>query len=201
MKKTQSFEIETIGEFIKFPIRKAGQEFKVTNKEGEELKRQSEGTRAYFWIDSKGNKYQENEVFRLIGNQKIQKVKRTEKAKVLGILDKIEITNLANVKTAILDYSETTLRNFLREIGEDKTAKCLLKDSSRGFKWYIGFIYKQEGRLLLAETEDGITKSQAIREFTLMKEASKKSKVTQINQVIEIKSEDLEEEISNLIKI
>lgn len=200
MRKTNEYEVCGLGNFQRFPIRKARQEFKVVNSEGKELIRNSEGTRITFFTDDEGKRYEEKDVFYLLGNTKVQKVKRTEKIADFKIVDKLEVFDLANSTTSILDYSTTTLMNFEREIGTDKAVKFLVKLSSRGFKWCFAYILKYESRLIMIESDDGILKSDGIKEFTLMKRTSEKSK-TIINQVVEVKSEDLEKEITEIIKL
>jgi len=181
--------------------RKAKQEFPTITEDGKELTRKSEGTRTTYWIDKEGNRYEESDVWYLIGKEKVQKVKRTEKVKSYEVVDKMEALNLANAKTSVLNYTETTLRNFEREVGMDKAIKFLDKQSSRGLKWVVAYIYRQEGRLVKRNSDDGISVSDGIREFALMKKKQEKGKMKVINQVVEVKAEELEKEIATAIKL
>lgn len=196
MRKTRELEIIGIGKVKEYPVRTKRKKFKRVSEEGKEVKRKSEGTKNYFWTDNEGKKYENDEIFYLIGDKKIQKVPKKEKVKNWEKVDKMKVMDLANVQTSILDCSETTLENFNREVG-DKAIHFRDKKSSRGMKWVRSYIFKQKGRLIKVDS-DGITREQGIKKFEEMGE--KKGKVkSKVKNLVEVKSEDIEGELEEEI--
>lgn len=126
-------------------------------------------------------------MFYLIGGKKIQKISRTDKVKDFKITDREDVFDFIAEDYAILDYSDTTYKNFLREVGENKALKFVLKKSSVGFKMDIAFIFKFQNRLVMYSGMGTIT--QGLKEFMLIQQAEKKGKT--IKDTIEIKCEEL----------
>ena len=197
MKNTQQIEIVNIGDFKIFPIKAERQEFKPINKDGEELKSKRIGEPSHlFYVDKTGKEYTKDEVFYAIGNKKVQKISRTEKVNSFKIVEKLEVYDFLAESYSVLDYSDTTLKNFERDVG-DKAVKFILKKSTTGFKFDVGYILKWNKKLIMISGFGTI--SEGIKEFTLMKNSEKKSKT--IKETIEIKADELNKEIESFITI
>lgn len=191
MRKTNTFEIVGIGEFTRFPITRHKAEYKAINKEGVEVEKHREGTLTYYWVDNEGNKYSESEVFYAIGDKKVQKVKKTEKVSSYEVVDKTEVYDFLAEGFAVVDGTETTLRNFNRKVKENEALKFKIKLSSNGLKFDIAYILKWCGSLLMISGGGKI--SEGIKEFSLMKKTESKTKT--LKQVIEVSADELEKEI------
>lgn len=136
-------------------------------------------------------------MFYLVGGKKVQKVNRTEKVNNFKVVDRMEVFDFLAEDYAVLDYSDTTYKNFLREVGEDKALKFVLKKSSVGYKFDVAFVFKFQNQLVMYSGMGTIT--EGLNQFKKMKQAEKKSKT--ISETIEIKSEEVEKEIANFIQI
>jgi hypothetical protein len=188
MRNTQTLEIKDIGEVKLYPIKVARQEFKPINESGEELKSKRIGEASHLiYVDKAEKEYEKENIFYLVGKNKVQKILRTEKVNAFKIVDKMEVFDFLAEDYAILDYSETTLKNFEREIG-DKAIKFVIKKSSTGFKFDIAYIFKFQNRLIMYSGFGLI--SEGLKNFNLMKQTEKVSKT--IKDTIEIKCEDLD---------
>jgi hypothetical protein len=74
---------------------------------------------------------------------------------------------------------------------KDKALKFKLKKSSRGFKFFMAYIFKIGSQLIMVSGIGNVKK--AITEFSKMKKAG--TEKTAIIQKVEIKASDLEKEI------
>lgn len=195
MRKTNTFEVKDIGEFSTYPIKQKSKEFKAVNQEGEEIKKEvkEKGNSAiYVWVDSKGNEYKEEKVFYDISGKKIQKINKTEKVNNYELCDREEIFDFVADSYYCLECNETTERNFNRVV-KDKAIRFIFKKSSRGFKFSVAYITKYQKQLLMIT---GIGKiSNGVNEFKKMKQAVGKKAVNKLKNVVEVKAEDLENEI------
>lgn len=198
-RRTNHFEVVGLGEINLISINQKFPEFKPVSKEGKELTAKREGSLTYYWIDDEEKKYNESDVFYLVGDKKVQKIKKSEKIENFEIVDKTEILgNFMSDSYYICDVSDTLRKRWNKEIGEDKAITFIFKKSSRGLKFHRAFVFQFQSVLILVSGLGYV--SEGIKEYTLMKKASEKAKKV-INDVIEIKASDLEQEIGNLIKI
>ena len=192
MRNTQSLEIVGIGDFKVYPIKTTRAEFEPINEQGEVLKSKRIGEPSHLvYVDKTGKEYEKDEVFYLVGKNKVQKIERTAKVSAFKITDKEEVFDFLAEDYAILDYSDTTYKNFLKEIGEQKALKFVLKKSSTGLKFDVAFVFKFQNRLVMYSGMGSITNG--IKEFLLMKQSESKSKT--IKDTITIKCEDVAESI------
>lgn len=187
MKNTQTFEIVGIGEVRTFPIKVERKRFPLVNKDGIEVtsKRSGESSHLVF-VTADGNECEKNETFYLVGDKKVNTIARTSKVSKFEIVDREDISNFCSESQAILDYSDTTFKNFEREVG-DKAIKFTLKKSSVGEKFDTAYIAKFQGHLVMWSGVGTI--SEGLKVFQLMKQTEKVTK--QIKDTIEIKAEDI----------
>lgn len=198
MRGTGTIELVGIGEVKTYPIKTIPIEFPRVNKDGKEVKRKTEktGTSKTFYEDDEGNRYDESEVFYLVGKKIISKVKRTEKISDFKVCDKMEIFDFMSDSYSVLDYNTTTQKNF-EKIAKDNAIKFKIKSSSIGMKWDIAYVFKFNGHLVMFKGMGKI--SDGLKEFADMKQAESKSKT--IKEEITIKAEDLNKEIEGIITI
>ena len=193
MRRTQSVEVIGIGNFDIYPIKAQEQKFNEVSKEGKPLKKVlvKKGISAeYKWLDEDKAEHNKEEVFFDVLGNYVQEVKRTEKVKNFEIVDKTEIYNLSESSISVLNCDETTQKLFDEKI-KDSAIRFNIKKSSRGFKWNKAYILKMREVLVMVNGLGDIEK--AITEFK--DESIAKEEIDVIVQKVEMKAEDLEQQI------
>jgi hypothetical protein len=196
MKKTNTIEINDIGTLNLYPIKAEQKEFTMCNSEFKPLKKEVDEkgkTTKYKYVDSEGKKYTKDEVGYKVGNNFIQKVKRTEKVVSFKVVDKADIFgNLLSDGYFIADGTDTTIKALESKIQDDKAIEFVYKSSSIGLKWRKGYIYKFQNCFVMSMGLGFIT--DGVEEYMKQKLAVKQ--LEDLQEVVVTKSaEELEKEI------
>ncbi len=196
MRTQQKFQVVGIGNFDLISIKQKPIEFTRVNNEGKEVEKKvkEKGTRTiYMWVDELGKEYQDKDVFYDVVGKKIQKISRTEKVNSFEIIDKTEIYNLSETKTYLLKCDETTRKNFDEKVKDSAIKIKGFKKSGVGMNFEIAYIYRSQNEILMITGLGNISK--AIKQFKKQKQPNKTISI----DVVEVKSEEVENEIANLI--
>lgn len=195
MKKIQKIEVVGLGEIELYGLKPQQQEFKPVNEAGEELTKKTKEAgkyATYVYVDESDKEYSSDEVFYNVGGKIIQKVKKTEKINDFDIVEKSDILgDFMSDGYYICDCSETTLKNWDKEVGQDKAISFVLKKSSRGLKFHRAYVLKFQNHLVLFAGAGKI--SDGIKEFEKLKENKKDVEVSisGLKDVVEVKAEEL----------